>query len=138
MYWACKLPPKWSDKTRLRVRGMSFFVPCLRFGWSYSPVIAIENLARYPMLAHPGQVIIIQYLDDILLVSTERKVLEWDTSQLVTDLIQAGWIVSPKFVTVPSTSLTWLGKVLDGTRLTIKQSPAYLAEMTAVWLRLAC
>ena len=75
MYWACKLPPEWSDNIRFRVRGVSFFVPCLPFGWSYNLVMAIENLARFLMLAHPGQVIIIQHLDDNPLVSTEGQVL---------------------------------------------------------------
>ena len=40
------------------------------FGWAHSPIIAIENLARFLILAHPGQVILIQYLDDVMLVST--------------------------------------------------------------------
>ena len=71
--------------------------------------------------------ILIQYFDDILLVSTDKQLLAWDTDQLVRDMVQAGWMVSPKSITVPTSSLTWLGKVLDGTRLTIQQSPAYLA-----------
>ena len=138
MYRACKLPPKWSNKIRFRVRGESFFVPCPPFGWSHSPVIAIANLARFLVLAHPGQVILIRYLDYIVLVSTDRHVLAWDTDKLVWDLIQAGWKVSPTSVTVPTSSLTWLGKIPDGTRLTIQQSPAYLAQMVAMWIRLAC
>ena len=138
MYWAYKLPPDWSNKIRFRVWGVSFFVRCLPFGWSYSPIIAIENLARFLVLAHPWQVIFIQHLDDILLVFTDKPVLVWDTDHLVRDLVQAGWMVSPNSVTVPTMPLKWPGKVLNGTRLTIHQSPAYLAQMVAMWIRLAC
>ena len=124
-------------KICFKVNGVFFSVPSLPFAWSYGPVIALENLARLLAVAHQGQVILLQYLDDILLLSTDRHTLEWDTGKLVSDLVSAGWVVSPKSVTVPTTSLTWLGKELNGVDLSIQQSPVYLAQMVVMWLRLA-
>ena len=69
MYWACKLPPEWSGRITFHVNGVLYMANSLPFGWAHSPIIASENLAHFLILAHPGQVIQIQYLDDVLLVS---------------------------------------------------------------------
>ena len=114
MYGACKPPPEWSGRITFRVNGVSYVVHSLPFWWAHSPIIAIENLARFLILTHPGQVILIQYLDDVLLLSTDANVLRWDTKQLVPDLVEGGWVVSPKSVVEPSTSITWMGKSING------------------------
>ena len=72
------------------------FHPLPPFGWSFSPIIAIETLAQFLVQQHPGQVILIQYLDDLLLISVDRAVLAEDAAALAADLRTAGWKVSPK------------------------------------------
>ena len=75
MYWACNLPLEWSGRITFQVNGVSYVVNSLPFGWAHSPIIAIENMARFLILTHLGQVILIQYLGDVLLVSTDANVL---------------------------------------------------------------
>ena len=120
------------------MNGISYVVNSLPFGWAHSPVITIENVARFLILAHPSQVILIQYLDDVVLVSTDSNVLRWDTRQLVEDLVEEGWVVSPKSVVEPSTSITWMGKTIKGESYEIQQSSVYIAQMVTMWLRLSC
>ena len=72
MYWAC---PFLGGRITFRVNGVSYVVNSLPFGWAHNPIIVIENLARFLILAHRGQVVLMQYLDDVLLVSTDANVL---------------------------------------------------------------
>ena len=65
---------------------MSYFVPSLPFGWAFSPIVAIGTLARYLSLKHPDQVILIQYLDDVLLPSVSIDILRHDTAEVARDL----------------------------------------------------
>ena len=110
MYRACKVLAEFRNSIRFRVNGTSYFVPSLPLGWAFSPIIAIEIVARYLSLQHPGQVILIQYLDDVLLASVSLAVLRSDTTDVARDLMQGRWVVSPKLVVEPDTCITWLGK----------------------------
>ena len=84
-------PPEWARRINFRVNGVSYVVNSLPFGWAHSLIIAIEYLTRFLILAHLGQVILIQYLDDVLLVSTDATLLRWDTQRLVKDLVEGVW-----------------------------------------------
>ena len=65
------------------------------------------------------------HLDDILLASPDRL------NALVDDLVRAGSVVSPKSSTVPSMSVVWLGKEIDGADYSMCQAPTYVAGMMA-------
>ena len=82
--------------------------------WLGTQPLQWENLAQFLILYHPGQVIVVQCLDDVFLVSVDRGVWERDTSALVTNLRIVGWVVCPKSVIVPSSEITWMGKNISG------------------------
>ena len=138
MYWAYKVPDEFRNSIRLRVNRTSYYVPSLPFGWAFSPIIATETLARYLFLQHPRQVILIQHLDDVMLASVFPAVLRSDTATLARDLMQGGWVVSPKSVLEPDACITWLGKKIDGSDFSMQQTHTYLAQTLKGWLKLAC
>ena len=138
MYWACKMPAHLRDSIRFRVNGRSYHIPSLPFGWAFSPILAIETLSRSLVLQFPGTIILIQYLDDVLLISTNPLCLSLEANQLATDLSKAGWKVSPKSDLEPKTSVTWLGKTIDGANFSMAQAPTYLAQVIKGWVKLAC
>ena len=138
MYWACKLPANLRDSIRFRVNGRSYHIPSLPFGWAFSPILAIETLSRSLVLQYPGTIILTQYLDDVLLISTNPLCLRLEANQLATDLSKAGWKVSPKSDLEPKTSVTWLGKTIDGATFSMAQAPTYLAQVIKGWVKLAC
>ena len=72
--------------------------------------MAIEVLAAYLTLHFPGDAILIQYVDDILLVSADPHRLYLETTMLAEDLHEAGWIVSPKSRVITATNVSWMGK----------------------------
>ena len=72
MFWSVRLPHEYADSFRFRVRGTTYAIPSLPFGWTHSPAIAVAVLAQYLAVTFPGEVIIIQYVDDILLVAANR------------------------------------------------------------------
>ena len=63
------MPQRYRDLIRFKVAGAIYVMDSLPFGWAHSLVLA--NLS----LQHPGQVILVQYLDDILVVSHDRQLL---------------------------------------------------------------
>ena len=105
------------------MNGASYYIPSLPFAWSFSPIIAIETLARHLVLRHPRQVILIQYLDDVLLISTDRELLASQARGLASDLVSMGGKVSPKSDIVPKSSITWLGKIISGSDYSMAQAP---------------
>ena len=136
MFWSVRLLPEYADSFRFRVRGTTYAIPSLPFGWTHSPAIAVAVLAQYLAVTFPGEIIIIQYVDDILLVAANRTTLAHRTNALAHDLEHQGWRVSPKSEMTPSMEVLWMGKDLHGGQHTIIQSATYMATVTALWLRL--
>ena len=108
----------------------------LPFGWTHTPAIAVAVLARYLAVTFPGEIIIIQYVDDILLVAANRTALAQCTNAFARDLEHQGWRVSPKSQMTPSVQVSWMGKDLHGGQHTIIQSATYMATVAPLWLRL--
>ena len=79
----------------------------------------------------------IQYLDDVLLISTDRELLAVEARGLASDPVTAGWKVSPKSHIDPKTSITWLGKTISGCDYSMTHAPKYLAQLLKGWLRLS-
>ena len=86
MFWSVRLPPEYSTSFRFRIQGITYAIPSLPFGWTASPGMAVEVLAAYLTLQFPGEVILIQYVDDILLVLADASCLRTETAVLVDKL----------------------------------------------------
>ena len=134
MFCSVRLPPKYADSFRFWVRETTYAIPSLPFGWTHSPAIAVVVLAQYLAVTFPGDIIIIQYVDDTLLLTAQRTTLAHCTNALAHDLEHQGWRVSPKSKMTPSLEVSWMGKDLHGGQHTIIQSATYMATMTALWL----
>ena len=101
----------------------------LPFGWAHNPALAQELLGMFPNVRHPKEVVIIQYLDDVLAINTLQRLLSEDTRDLADRLQAAGWMVSPKSELTPSPTMQWMGKHIDGHHYTIKSDAHYLASL---------
>ena len=137
MFWSVLLPLEHSTSFRFRVRGVTYAIPSLPFGCTARPNMAVEVLAAYLTLHFPAEVILIQYVDNVLLISADRQRLWLETSLLTDDLRTAGWVISAKSQVEPTTSITWMGKQFDGDHYTVTQSVEYMATATAMWVKLA-
>ena len=89
------------------------FVSCsLPFGWSWSPYIAqntVESILRPITYLLP---MIWVYVDDVLLAHSDPVFLTYVVYYAVHLLECAGFIISTKSVTVPTT-IQWLGKTVS-------------------------
>ena len=106
IYWSVLLPEEHATSFRFRVTGTTYAIPSLPFGWEASPNMAIEVLTAYLSLHFPDDTILIQYVDDILLVSADQQRFYPETAMLANDLHEAGWIVSPKSQVIPATNMS--------------------------------
>ena len=112
MFWSVLLLLEHSTSFRFRVRGVTYAIPNLPFDWPASPSMAVEVLAAYLPLHFPGD--LIQYVDDVLLVSADPQRLRLETSLLTDELRAAGWVISSKSQVEPTTNISWMGKRFDG------------------------
>ena len=106
----------------------------LPFGWAHSP--AQEPLGMYLSVTHPDQVVLVHYLDDVLLLSTDRGVLRTDTVDLAATLETGGWVVSRKSELEPAKRIHWMGKSINGVNHTICSDTGYLAALMTSWISL--
>ena len=88
--------------------------------------MAVEVLVAYLTLNFPGEVILIQYVDDVLLASADASRLHAKTTMLMAKMRTARWIISAKSQVEPTTQLTWTGKHLNGQRYTLMHLPEYM------------
>jgi len=86
----------------------------LPFGWDKSPTIFQHHVqALVDQLDLDYDVLVLQYLDDFLLVSSDRSKLEVVCASLAKGLSNAGFVIADsKSVVVPARYVTWLGKLL--------------------------
>ena len=77
------------------------------------------------------------YLDDFLLVFTDKEVLREAGRVAVRALIEAGFLISPKSVLDPLPVASFLGKELDLQARQIRSHEQALLQLWAGWLRLA-
>jgi len=93
---------------------VDFSLVSLPFGWHRSPVIFQGVLASYINVLDRGDILVMQYLDDILCVHTDAEQLGIFTERLSEHLVTCGFIISEaKWVFEPANMISWLGKVLD-------------------------
>ena len=109
----------------------------LLFGWKYSPYLCQTSLARILRGVLPPEILLVHYLDDVLLVFTDREVLREAGRSAVRALIEAGFLISPKSVLDPVPVASFLGKELDLAARQIKSHEQALLQLWVGWLRLA-
>jgi hypothetical protein len=105
----------------------SFGSRTLPFGWTWSPFLAqstVTHVLNNIRGLLPYQWI---YIDDVLFAHTDPAYLRYVVCYAVFLLESAGFIVSPKSVTTPTTEILWLGKIL--TLAGIKHSVSSLAAV---------
>ena len=90
MFYTCRTPPKCEVGLRVQIGDTVYGFPRLPFEWAHSPALAQELLGMYLSVEHQGEVVIIQYLDDVLAFSTQRLLLQHDTHQLAARMEQEG------------------------------------------------
>ena len=128
-YWSCKVPAGEEGQVRIAIGSRVFSIPSLPFGWTHSPPIAQKLLALTLAKRHPGEVIVIQYVDDILIMGPSQEGVDRATRDIVQLLESEGWLVSPKSVTTPQSNLSWMGKEIKTGERTIGPTPAQVATM---------
>ena len=131
------MPRQHQGKFRFRVQGTTYEIPSLPFGWTHSPSIAVAVLSMYLQNIFPNEVILIQFVDDVLICGQNRHQVEEATNHIVTQLHAAGWLVSPKSIVQAHDIIEWMGKEVDGHHHTIMQSTKYIAHTIALWNILA-
>ena len=109
----------------------------LPFGWKYSPYLCQTSLARILGGVLPPEILLVHYLDDFVLVFTDREVLREAGRSAVRALIEAGFLISPKSVLDPVPVASFLGKELALQVRQIKSHEQALLQLWAGWLRLA-
>ena len=109
----------------------------LPFGWKYSPVLCQRVLQFFIKDLKIGQVVVLHYLDDFMVLGKDFAKVSEVTDALVATLIDKGFLISPKSTLIPTQDLAWLGKQFDLLHGRITNSDGALAIGVAKWLKLA-
>ena len=99
MFYTCRPPPEAVGGIGVHIGDMVYGFPGLSFRWTHRSAPAQKLLGTYLRVLHPDQVIVLQYLDDMLMFRTYRSLLRMDTVELSTTLEPGGWVVNPKMRT---------------------------------------
>lgn len=125
-YWTCILPHSQDDVATFvfAIGDTHYRLSSLPFGWDKSPVIFQDVLGKLLAAMAPQEVIILQYLDDVLLMSFDSTLLQSATQSIVDDLTLKGFIVSmKKTVLIPTSTITWLNKLISATPTSVSITP---------------
>ena len=108
--WAFNLPRKASRIFRFYTRqgGGLVSLDRLPFGWAFSPFICQELLGRVVRGIVPQGVYLVHYLDDFILLSCDRDLLEGVTETVAVRIRQAGFLVSFKSTLSPVPESAWI------------------------------
>ena len=109
----------------------------LPFGWAFSPFICQELLGRVVRDIVPEGVYLVHYLDDFILLSCDRDLLEDATEKVAVRIGQAGFLVSSKSTLSPVQVLQALGKVVNLRERFIQVQPFVFLQLMVAWIRLA-
>ena len=108
----------------------------LPFGWKYSPYLCQTGLARVLRGVLPPEILLVHYLDDFLLVFTDREVLREAGHSAVRALIEASFLISPKSVLDPVPVASFFGKELNLATRQVRSHEQALLQLWVGWLRL--
>ena len=138
-FWSFVLPEEFQNSFRLHLGGEGGNISIIRlpFGWKYSPVLCQRVLQFFIKDLKIGQVVVLHYLDDFMVLGKDFAKVSEVTDALVATLIDKGFLISPKSTLIPTQDLAWLGKQFDLLHGRITNSDGALAIGVAKWLKLA-
>ena len=144
--WFCKLDVAnmfWSvleeERSAIRIGVMDqvWGFHSLPFGWTHSPVMATELLAKTLAKFDMPDIRPVQYVDDILVYGFDRDRVREAGRWLWTLLEQDGLLCSLKAQLEPATVIDWMGKTLDGQVWSMQSSAGCVAGMVNMWIKQA-
>ena len=97
-YWSVHLPPAMAGAARVAAAGTTCALVRVPFGWHQVPGL-VQHFIGAVLSELPGmQVIIVQYLDDILFVGRDGLLTTHVARDTAVHLTRKGFLVSPKSV----------------------------------------
>ena len=133
-YWSVHLPPAMAGAVRVAAAGTTYALVRVPFGWHQAPGLVQHPIAAVLSELPDTQVVIVQYLDDILFVGRDRQVTTRVARDTAAHLARKGFLVSPKSVLDATHSLTWMGKQLSLNRSRVAHKPEGLADIVGRWV----
>ena len=133
-YWSVHLPPAMAGAVRVAAAGTTYALVRVAFGWHQAPGLVQHLIAVLLSKLPDTQVVIIQYLDDILFVGRDRLLTTQVARDTAAHLSRKGLLVSPKSVLDATQSLTWMGKQLSLDRPRVAHKPEGLADILGRWV----
>ena len=133
-YWSVHLPPAMAGAVRVAAAGTTYALVRVPFGWHQAPGLVQHLIAAVLSELPDTQVVIVQYLDDILFVGRDRQVTTRVARDTAAHLARKGFLVSPKSVLDATQSLTWMGKQLCLNRSHVAHKPEGLADIVGRWV----
>ena len=88
-------------------------------------------------MSSPGGLLLVHYLDNFLLVYSDKGVLREAGSDAVRAPVDAGFLISPKSVLEPVVLVCFSGKALNLSTRTVECHPQALLQLWVGWMRLA-
>ena len=114
---------------RVATAGTTYALVRVPFGWHQAPGLVQHLIAAVLSELPDTQVVIVQYLDDILFVGWDRQVTTRVARDTAAHLARKGFIVSPKSMLDATQSLRWMGKQLSLNRSRVAHRPEGLADI---------
>ena len=133
-YWSVHLPPAMAGAVRVAAAGTKYALVRVPFGWHQALGVVQHLIAAVLSELPDTQVVVVQFLDDILFVGRDSQVTTRVARDTAAHLARKGFLVSPKSVLDTTQSLTWMGKQLCLNRSRVAHKPEGLADIVGRWV----
>ena len=117
--------------------GTTYALVRVPFGWHQAPGLVLHLIADVLCGLPDTQMVIVQYLDDILFVGRDRLVTTQVARDTAAHLARKGFIVSLKSILDATQSLPLMGKHLSLNRPPVAHKPEGLADIVGRWVTLS-
>ena len=107
------------------------------FGWHQAPGLVQHLIATVIAHVDPGDVVVVQYPDDILVVGKHKEEVHQVTHDVISALSKAGFLIGAKSILTLLAEVTWMGKTVNAQAGKIQPKPVAVADCVARWIRLA-
>ena len=133
MFWSCWVLEEERSTIRIGVMDEVWGFHSLPFGWTHSPVIATELLAKTLEKCDMPGIRPVQYVDGIVVYGFNRDRVK-DAGRKLWDVLEHdGWLCSPKSQLEPSTAIDWMDRQV----WSMQSSAGYVAGMVTMLIKLA-
>ena len=119
---------------RVAAAGTTYAVVCVLFGWHQAPGLVQHLIAALVSNLPDAQVVVVQYLDDILFVGRNRLLTTQMAGDTAAHPARKGFPVIPKSVLEATQSLTWMGQQLSVATPRVAHKPEGLADIVGRWV----